>query len=70
MAKTLLKPVSVYMTLAQHAAIEKVAKLDSRSVSNFLLVLAMNQAHELGLAPKWKQVELPEGAPKKGPTSE
>lgn len=65
MAKTLLKPVSVYMTEEQHAAIEKVAKLDRRSLSNFVLVLAMNRAHELGFAPTWHAVPTSETRPKR-----
>jgi len=55
MAKSLLKPVSVYMTPTQYAAIEKAAMLENRSVSNLLLTLGLDLAEAKGIAPKWKE---------------
>lgn len=55
MAKTRLKPVSVYMSEAQYEAIDRAAKLEHRSVSNLLLTLGLSHIEAKGIVPIWTQ---------------
>lgn len=49
MAKTNLKPVSVYVTENEDAQLKRAAMLDNRSVSNYLLTAGLERAKKLGL---------------------
>lgn len=55
MAKTKLKPVSVYMTESQLNVVRQVAGMENRSVSNALLSLALSKAAEMGIKPIGKR---------------
>lgn len=64
MARTNLKPVSVYMTEEQWKTLTDAAALENRSLSNFLLTLGLQRAEEMGVTLRAKTKKAVSGRSK------